>query len=768
MTAADTDPFDLSKALEGAAKAHLDPSISKFNLEAEYGPAGDQEKAIEKTLSQLRDSQSRCVMLGVTGSGKTFAMANIIEELNVPTLILSHNKTLSRQLWQEMSSLFPENAVEYFVSHYDYYQPEAYLPKRDLYIEKELSLNERIEQERFSTVASLVSRPDVLVVATVSAIYGLNPPETFLQQHARLHVGQQVEPHDVVKELVALQYRRVTGEISRGELRLRGEVLDLWMPSRDDPLRIRFDLDGIVRMQVCESVSWEPLDEIEEVWVHPKEFFMTGPERFEKALEDIEFELQQRLDFFEKAGMDLEAHRLESKTRYDLDLLREIGHCRSIENYSMHFDGRNFGERPYCLLDFFAACAQTFHGSKEKFLVIMDESHVTLPQLGGMYHGDRSRKENLIEHGFRLPSAADNRPLMNHEFQSLVPQMLYVSATPGERELRDLCECTGQPIHQTDPKEKRKPLLKDALGEIQGISRMEIRPTGLLDPAIEVRPTEGQVQNLLDEITACVGNNERVLVTVMTIKFAEEVADYLQRMGVKAHYLHSEIDTLERSEIIKALRIGHIDVIVGINLLREGLDIPEVSLVAIFDADKEGFLRNERSLLQTIGRASRNEKGRVILYADSMGRAMESAISQTIERRGKQMAHNEKHGITPMTIQKPLPVMGIEAEQLLAGTAGKGMKGGKRFVGGITGQTSKDGRKDLIKNFDLGAGAWGDDVVTNLSQPSADEFDSSLPDTNPLIKRLRKEMDQAASRLDFEKAAHIRDRIFQLENTKSN
>ncbi|DAC63725.1 MAG TPA: hypothetical protein D7I10_01450, partial [Candidatus Poseidoniales archaeon] len=570
------DPFDLSKALDGAAKAHLDPTVSRFILEAEYEPAGDQKSAIEKTISQLENSQSRCVMLGVTGSGKTFAMANVIESLNIPTLILSHNKTLSRQLWQEMSSLFPNNAVEYFVSHYDYYQPEAYLPKRDLYIEKELSMNERIEQERFSTVASLVSRPDVLVVATVSAIYGLNPPETFLQQHARIHVGQQVEPHDVVKELVALQYRRVNGEISRGELRLRGEILDLWMPSRDDPLRIQFDLDGITRIQVCESVSWESIDEVEEVWVHPKEFFMTSPERFERAMEDIEFELQERLDFFEKAGMDLEAHRLETKTRYDLDMLREIGHCRSIENYSMHFDGRTFGERPYCLLDFFAACAQTFHGTKEKFLVIMDESHVTLPQLGGMYNGDKARKDNLIDHGFRLPSAADNRPLKGHEFQSMVPQMLYVSATPGERELKQLCECTGQQMPEQDPREKRKPLLKDALGEIQGISRMEIRPTGLLDPQIEVRPTEGQVQNLLDEINDCVQRNERVLVTVMTIKFAEEVADYLQRMEIKAHYLHSEIDTLERSEIIKALRIGHIDVIVGINLLREGLDIPEV------------------------------------------------------------------------------------------------------------------------------------------------------------------------------------------------
>ena len=765
----DVDPFDLSKALEGAAKAHLDPSISRFELHSEYGMAGDQESAIKKSVSQLRSSQSRCVMLGVTGSGKTFAMANIIQELNIPTLILSHNKTLSRQLWQEMSGLFPENAVEYFVSHYDYYQPEAYLPKRDLYIEKELSLNERIEQERFSTVASLVSRPDVLVVATVSAIYGLNPPETFLQQHARLHVGQEVEPQDVVRELVALQYRRVTGEISRGELRLRGEVLDLWMPSRDDPIRIQFDLDGITRIQVCEAVSWEAVDEIEEVWVHPKEFFMTGPDRFERALDDIEFELQQRLDFFEKAGMDLEAHRLESKTRYDLDMLREIGHCRSVENYSMHFDGRDFGERPYCLLDFFAACAQTFHGSKEKFLVIMDESHVTLPQLGGMYHGDRSRKENLIEHGFRLPSAADNRPLKAHEFQSLVPQMLYVSATPGERELRQLCEVTGQPIQEVDPKAKRKPLLKDALGEIQGISKMEIRPTGLLDPEIEVRPTEGQVQDLLDEITECTQRNERILVTVMTIKFAEEVADYLQRMGVKAHYLHSEIDTLERSEIIKALRIGHIDVIVGINLLREGLDLPEVSLVAIFDADKEGFLRNERSLLQTIGRASRNQNGRVILYADSVGRAMDSAISQTIERRQRQIAYNEQNGITPKTIEKPLPVMGIEAEQLLAGIAGKGMSGGKRFVGGFTGQTGKGKESDLIKKFNLGAGAWGDDVLSNLSQPDdADVIAEEYGSNEQLIERLRKEMNQSAERLDFENAARLRDRIFQLENSNSN
>jgi len=758
----EADPFDLSKALQGAAQDYLDPEISKFVLNADYSPSGDQENAIEKTINQLESSQSRCVLLGVTGSGKTFAMANIVERLNLPTLVLSHNKTLSRQLWQEMSALFPKNAVEYFVSHYDYYQPEAYLPGRDLYIEKELSMNERIEQERFSTVASLVSRPDVIVVATVSAIYGLNPPETFLQQHVRIHLGQEVQPHDVVKELVGLQYRRVSGEIGRGEIRLRGEVLDIWMPSRDDPMRVRFDLDGVSRIQICEAVSWEPLDEIEEVWIHPKEFFMTGPERFEKALEDIEFELQNRIDYFEKNGKDLEARRLESKTNYDLDLLREIGHCRSIENYSMHFDGRTHGQRPYCLLDFFAACAKTFHGFPDKYLVIIDESHVTLPQLGGMYHGDKSRKENLIEHGFRLPSAADNRPLKGHEFQELVPQALYVSATPGERELRQLCEVTGQVYKEVDKKAKYKPLLKDALGEIKGISRMEIRPTGLLDPIIEVRPTEGQVQDLLDEIRICTERSERVLITVLTIKFAEEVAEYLQRMGVKAHYLHSEIDTLERSEIIKALRIGHIDVIVGINLLREGLDIPEEINVAIFDADKEGFLRNERSMLQTIGRASRNQNGMVILYADSVSRSMDAAISQTIERRARQELYNQENNITPQTIQKPLPTMGIDAEQLLTGIAGKGISGGKRLVGSSSTQKNKD---DFVKKFNLGAGSWGNDIASNISQPDGVNYiaDSSEP-SDKLIIKLRKEMIQAAERLDFEKAAQIRDRIFQLEN----
>ncbi|MBC8437897.1 MAG: DEAD/DEAH box helicase family protein, partial [Euryarchaeota archaeon] len=787
-------------AFEGAASDRLAPSVSRFRIHSEFEPAGDQQEAIELLISQLGNSNSRYILLGVTGSGKTFAMAHVIERMNLPTLILSHNKTLARQLWQEMSSLFPENAVEYFVSHYDYYQPEAYLPKRDLYIDKELQMNERIEQERFATVASLVSRPDVIAVGTVSAIYGLNPPETFLKQHARVHVGQKIEPLDLVKQLVELQYRRMTGEISRGEIRCRGEVVDIWMPSRDDPLRIRFDFDGVTKIQVCEAVSWEPIDELEEAWVHPKEFFMTSPERFNQALKDIEFELHQRTDELECEGKAMEAHRLETRTKFDLEMLTETGHCKAIENYSMHFDGRTHGDRPYCLLDFFAASAKQFHGDREKFLVIMDESHVTLPQLKGMYAGDKSRKESLIEHGFRLPSAADNRPLMIHEFQSLVPQMMYVSATPGERELRHLAEVTGQEVPREllhvpgggganepeQPKPKRAPSLLKTLGQIDGVVRMEIRPTGLLDPEIEVRGTNGQVQDLLDEINNCVAKGQRVLVTVLTIKFAEEVSEYLQKMGVKAHYLHSEIDTIERSEIIKALRIGHIDVIVGINLLREGLDIPEVALVAIFDADKQGFLRNERSLLQTIGRASRNEKGRVILYADSMSDAMRSSIFQTVERRKYQHEYNEIHGITPKTISKALPIMGIEADELIAGTAGRGAKGGKRFVGGYSNNSSDKvkNERDLAKKFDLGSDSWdsGGETLSNVSQPEwanvaanilgmtnkpEGEFDddsgSELHSTK-LLTKLRKEMKLAASRLEFEKAAQLRDRIFQLEN----
>ena len=760
-----------------------------FVLKSDYGTAGDQEQAIQELIKQINEGQERCVLMGVTGSGKTFAMANIIERLQIPTLILSHNKTLARQLRQEMSELFPQNAVEYFVSYYDYYQPEAYLPGRDMYIDKELQMNERIEQERFSTVASLVSRPDVIAVGTVSVIYGLNPPEVFQQSHLRLSVGEEVDPQEVVRELVGLQYRRTTGEIVRGDVRLRGEVLDVWMPSRDDPIRIKFGWDGIERIQVCEAVSWEPLDEIEEAWIHPREFYMTSEEKFGQAVEDIETELDQRIDYYHSKGMEMEAHRIEQRTKFDLEMLNEVGSCKGVENYSRHFDGREKNERAYCLLDFFSTCAEQFHGDAEKYLVIMDESHVTLPQVGGMYGGDYSRKKNLIDHGFRLPSAYDNRPLRIDEFQELIPQMLYVSATPGERELRHLAEITNQTIpdgllHVPSKggagkpdieKRKERAFLAETMASIDGVVQMEIRPTGLLDPVIEVRPTEGQIQDMEDEIRLRIESNERVLVTVMTIKFAEEVAEYLNRNGFKAHHLHSEIDTLERTEIIKALRLGHIDIIVGINLLREGLDIPEVSLVAIFDADKEGFLRNERSLLQTIGRASRNENGRVILYADSISAAMEASIKQTIERRKRQHLHNEQNQITPQTIQKAMPVMDSESGDLMAGVAGKGVGGGRRLVAKKPG---KKGVVGLAKKFSLGASSWNStgSVLDNISQPDwvndeierintiADESAENNEERIKLISRIEREMKAAAARLDFERAAQLRDRIYQLEN----
>lgn len=754
-----------------------------FVLRSEYGPAGDQQQAIDSLVDQIEAGQERCVLLGVTGSGKTFAMANIIERLQLPTLVLSHNKTLARQLWQEMSELFPGNAVEYFVSYYDYYQPEAYIPGRDLYIDKELQMNERIEQERFSTVASLVSRPDVITIGTVSSIYGLNPPEVFEQNHMRLHVGQKIDPQDVVRELVGLQYRRTTGGMTRGDIRLRGEVLDIWMPSRDDPMRVIFGWEGIEKIQICEAISWELLDEFEEAWIHPREFYMTSEESFNDALQDIEHELDGRVDWFQTKGMDIEAHRIEGRTRFDLEMLTEIGSCKGVENYSRHFDRRKRGERAYCLLDFFSTNAEKFHGGSERYLVIMDESHVTLPQVGGMHGGDFSRKKNLIDHGFRLPSAYDNRPLRIDEFQSIVPQMVYVSATPGERELRHLAEITEQEVPTelmhvpggggaSEPQLSKKvgsTTLEGTLSQIEGVVNMEIRPTGLLDPRIIVRGVEGQVQDLMSEINSRVERDERVLVTVMTIKFAEEVAGYLERNGIKAHYLHSEIDTLERTEIIKALRIGHIDVIVGINLLREGLDIPEVSLVAIFDADKQGFLRNERSLLQTIGRASRNENGVVILYADSISPSMEAAMRQTTQRRSRQKRHNDEHGITPRTIQKPLPVMGQEVADLLAGAAGRASGGGRRLVGKAPG---KKGLEGLAQKFALGAGMWNtsDSVLDNVSQPdwvedSEDIRIESGDDVSRIVEKLEKEMRAAAARLDFERAASIRDRIIQLQST---
>ena len=542
------------------------------------------------------------------------------------------------------------------------------------------------------------------------------------------------------------------------------------MPSRDDPLRIKFNFEGVESIQLCDSVSWEIYDDLDEAWIHPKEFFMTSPERFERALISIESELKETVENFRENSLDVEAQRLEQRTKYDLEMLREIGHCSGVENYSLHFDGRNKGDRPYCLLDFLSACAKQFHGDEKKYLVLMDESHVTLPQVGGMYFGDRSRKLNLIEHGFRLPSAADNRPLKISEFQKLVPQMLYVSATPGERELRHLCETTNQKISSSlmhakggggvnipelQSKDPNAESMFEILQKIKGIARMEIRPTGLLDPKIEVRSTDGQIQDLMSEINICIERKERVLITVLTIKFAEEVSEYLQKMGIKSHYLHSEIDTLERTEIIKHLRHGNIDVIVGINLLREGLDIPEVGLVAIFDADKQGFLRNERSLLQTIGRASRNENGRVLMYADKMSPSMKAAITQTVERRGRQHNYNLKNNITPKTIQKPLPILGEDTNDLLNGTVQNSKKGNRRLVGkGINKQS------DFINKFKLGAGKFASSNI------EIEDISNEIDNLTASIEATRNEMEIAASELEFEKAAYFRDRLKELESLR--
>ena len=727
----------------------------RFSLHAEHEQAGDQPDAISKLISQLENFQNRMVLLGVTGSGKTFAMANVIEKINRPTLIICHNKTLARQLWQEMSQLFPKNAVEYFVSYYDYYQPEAYLPQRDLYIDKELSKNERIDQERFSTVASLVQRGDTIVVATVSAIYGLNPPETFLQQHILLEVGQQESPRGVLKSLLELQYTRTNFDLERGSIRLKGDLLDIWMPSRDEPLRIRFGPKSIERITLCDPIDWSVHDEVEQAWIHPREFFMTDPERFARALENIESELRERTRWFEDNGMDLEAIRIRQRTEYDLEMLREIGHCPGVENYSRHFDGRKEGEPPYCLLDFMAACSTAFFDDPEGFLVMMDESHVTLPQVGGMYFGDLSRKRNLIEHGFRLPSAYDNRPLRAEEFQASIPRMIYVSATPGERELRGLAEATEcqmppdlEDVHHIKGRKEGTRVqegMNQTIERLDSVVQMIVRPTGLLDPMVEVRPTEGQVQDLLAEIHERIARNERVLVTVLTIKFAEEVSEYLQRVGIKSHHLHSEIDTIERTEIIKSLRHGIIDVIVGINLLREGLDLPEVSLVAIFDADKQGFLRNERSLLQTIGRAARNSSGKAIMYADSISESMEKAIKATLARRSQQDEYNKNHGIIPTTIRKAIPEM----------EEGKGIDRQRR-------KTRAD--PDIIAEADDRSQEHATDSQRGAIPSWALVARRTLmPNPNHSVDELRTDMQRAARNLEFEEAARLRDLIIQLE-----
>jgi excinuclease ABC subunit B len=588
--------------------------LSRFRINASYRPTGDQPRAIASLAEGIRKGERCQTLLGVTGSGKTFTMANVIAAAGKPALVMAHNKTLAAQLCNEFKEFLPDNAVEYFVSYYDYYQPEAYLPASDTYIEKDTHINEEIDRLRHAATSAILSRSDVVVVASVSCIYGLGSPEEYLAKMVLLKVGDEPGLESVTRRLVDIMYSRGDYDFGRGQFRLRGDVLDVHPAYEDDILRISFFGDEVERIQRLEPMTGEVLEELGHVAIYPATHFVTSPETIERALGDIESEMTQRVAELKGEGKELEAHRLMMRTRYDMEMMRETGYCSGIENYSRILDGRAPGEPPNTLLDFFP----------DDFLVLIDESHNTIPQIGGMYNGDRSRKQTLVDYGFRLPSALDNRPLRFEEFLERAPQMICVSATPGPWEL----EHGARVVEQV------------------------IRPTGLVDPQVEVRATEHQVDDLMDEVRRRVEAGERTLVTTLTKKMAEDLTDYLLESGFRVRYLHSDIDTLERIGIIRDLRMGEFDVLVGINLLREGLDLPEVTLVAILDADKEGFLRGEIALIQTIGRAARNVNGRVIMYADRVTRAMRRAMAETDRRRKIQIAYNEEHGIEPRTIIK--------------------------------------------------------------------------------------------------------------------
>lgn len=653
-----------------------------FSIQSEYQPAGDQPEAIKQLVQGIKEGKHHQTLLGATGTGKTFTISNVIQEVNKPTLIMAHNKTLAGQLYSEFKEFFPNNAVEYFVSYYDYFQPEAYVPQTDTYIEKDSSINDEIDKLRHSATTALFERKDVIIIASVSCIYGLGNPEEYREMVVSIRVGMELERNQLLRKLVDIQYERNDINFTRGTFRVRGDVVEIFPASRDEHcIRIEFFGDEIDRIREVDALIGEILGERQHVAIFPASHFVTRDEKMKLAIENIEKELQERLTLLRSEDRLLEAQRLEQRTNYDLEMMKEMGFCSGIENYSRHLTLREKGATPYTLLDYFP----------EDFLLVVDESHVTLPQVRGMYNGDQARKGVLVEHGFRLPSALDNRPLKFDEFQSKVGQAIYVSATPGPYEL----EHTPEMVQQI------------------------IRPTGLLDPTIDVRPIEGQIDDLIDEIHGRIRNNERVLITTLTKKMSEDLSKYLKEMGLKVEYLHSEIKTLERIEIIRELRKGTYDVLVGINLLREGLDIPEVSLVAILDADKEGFLRSERSLIQTIGRAARNANGHVILYADHMTDSMTKAISETKRRREIQTAYNEEHGITPKTIIKKIPEI-IRATQAAEQE--------EKYITKVTGG-KKLTKKELQK----------------------------------LVETLQVEMKEAAKALDFERAAELRDMIFELK-----
>ena len=665
-----------------------------FHLTSKYKPTGDQPEAIRQLTDGLERGDHAQVLLGVTGSGKTFTVANVIANVNKPTLILSHNKTLAAQLYEEMKGFFPDNAVEYYVSYYDYYQPEAYLPATDLYIEKDLAINEEIDRLRLRAVSSLMSgRKDVIVVSSVSCIYGMGSPISLNENIIEIHCGQIIDRNALLRKLVSALYVRNDIELKRGNFRVKGDTIDIALAYNEVVLRVSFWDDEIDRIEELDSVTMQRIATFEEYKLYPANLFMTTEEQTNIAIRHIQDDLVKQIAFFEEQGDTLKAQRIKERVEYDMEMIKELGHCSGIENYSRYFDGREAGERPYCLLDFFP----------DDYLMVIDESHVSVPQIGAMYGGDRARKTNLVEYAFRLPAAFDNRPLTFDEFQQMTNQVIYVSATPADYELN---EAEGIVVEQL------------------------IRPTGLLDPEIEVRPTENQIDDLMEEIRQRIDRKERTLATTLTKRMAEELSEYLLGHGIQTAYIHSEVTTLERVKILENLRNGTYDVLVGVNLLREGLDLPEVSLVAILDADKEGFLRSHRSLTQTAGRAARNVNGKVIMYADTITASMQLTIDETSRRRAKQLKYNEEHGITPTQIKKALNISLTSGDTSDAKELQRAMPGVQPV-----------------------AAFAADPIIERMTRP---QLEKSIAETKRLMK-------DAAKRLDFLQAAQYRDEIIRLE-----
>ena len=687
-----------------------------FKITSKFAPTGDQPEAISQLTDGIRQGDRAQVLLGVTGSGKTFTMANVIANIGRPTLILSHNKTLAAQLYEEMKSFFPNNAVEYYVSYYDYYQPEAYLPSSDTYIEKDLAINEDIDKLRLSAVSALLSgRKDVIVVSSVSCIYGMGGPTAMSNSIINVKRGQTVDRNDFLRKLVDALYLRNDIELKRGCFRVKGDTVDVSMAYSDNLLRITWWDNEIDSIEELDSVTFQRIASFDDYQIYPANLFVTSKEQTEHAIRLIQDDLTRQIDFFNELGDPIKAQRIKERVEYDMEMMKELGHCSGIENYSRYFDGREAGQRPYCLLDFFP----------KDYLMFIDESHVSVPQISAMYGGDRARKQNLVEYGFRLPAAFDNRPLKFDEFMDMVNQVVYVSATPADFEMN---EAEGVVVEQI------------------------IRPTGLLDPIIEVRPSENQIDDLLEEIQQRCERDERVLVTTLTKRMAEELTEYLLNHEIRANYIHSDVATLDRVQIMNDLRAGLYDVLVGVNLLREGLDLPEVSLVAILDADKEGFLRSHRSLTQTAGRAARNVNGKVIMYADKITDSMQKTIDETARRRSIQLQYNADHGITPKQIQKAITSalpMGKEEEAASGAAAIKSMRGAQ----GVAGVKGAEGSLQRVYIEPDSATMVADPIVRSMSK---EELEKSIANTTALMK-------QAAKDLDFMQAAQYRDEIIRLQ-----